>query len=108
MALSKKSTLVLINAMGDKTAANALLANIAAASAPSKKTAQVLAVALTSQLGAKTKNKSAVDEILAAVVSGAALSIGAKRRILEMMADQTAGNELINEIQLVDTKPVKL
>lgn len=108
MALSKKTQLVLINALGDKTAANALIANLNAASAPSAKTAKVLASALSSQLNAKTKVKSAVDEILAAVVSGAALSIGAKRRILTMMGDTTAGNELINDIQLVATKPIKL
>lgn len=106
--LTKKTQLIFIQAIGDKTVANALIANIAAASAPSVKNAKVLAVAMTSQYKAKTKNKSAVDELLAAIVSGAALSIGCKRRILEMFADQKAGNEFINEIQLVDTAPVKL
>lgn len=108
MALSKKSTLILINALADKKAAEALLAAINSASAVDAKTQKVLAVALTSQLKSKAKQKSAVDEVLAAVVTGAALSIGTKRRILEMMGDQVAGNELINLIQLVDTPPVKL
>lgn len=108
MALSKKSTLILINAMADKAAANALIANLNAATAPSEKTAKVLAVAMASQYKSKSKKKSAVDEVLAAIVSGAALSLNAKRAIVIMMADAAAGNELINLIQLVDTAPIKL
>lgn len=106
--LTKKTQIIFINAIADKTAANALIANIAAASAPSVKNAKILAVAMTSQYKAKSKAKSAVDELLAAIVSGAALSIGCKRRILEMFADAKAANEFINEIQLIDTAPIKL
>lgn len=108
MALSKKSTLILNNAMADKKAAAALLTAINGAVAVDAKTAKVLAVAMGSQLKSKAKKQSSVDEVLAAVVSGAALSLNAKRAILIMMGDATAGNELINLIQLVDTAPIKL
>jgi hypothetical protein len=106
--LTKKTQLVFIQAIGDKTAANAIIGNIAAASAVSVKNAKILASAMGSQYKVNSKPKSAVDELLAAIVSGAALSIGCKRNILEMFADQKAGNEFINEIQLTDTAPVKL
>jgi len=108
MPLSKKSTIILTNAMADKKAATALLAAIDGVTAVDVKTAKVLAVAMSSQYKGKAKKQSTVDEVLAAVVSGAAISIGAKRNILTMMGDATSGNELINLIQLVDTAPIKL
>lgn len=108
MALTAKTKLVLINALGDKTTANALVANLLNASAPSVKTAKVLAVAMSSQYRSRAKRQSTVDEVLAAIVSGAALSIGAKRALLVMMGDATAGNDLINDIQSVATAPIKL
>jgi hypothetical protein len=106
--LTKKTQLIFINAIADKKAANDLIANIANASAPSVKNAKILAVAMSSQYKAKSKVKSAADELLAAIVTGAALSIGCKRSILSMFGDQKAGNEFINEIQVVDTAPIKL
>ena len=108
MALSAKSTKVLIDAMASAPAANALLAAITARAPLDAKNQIVLADALTSQLHSKAKKQSEVDEILAAVVSGNPLSLGAKRRIIEMMAGATSGNELINVIQSVPTAPIKL
>jgi hypothetical protein len=106
--LSAKSTNTLIDAVASAPCAKALLAAIAARAPLDAKNQVVLADALTSQLHGKAKKQSEVDEILAAVVSGAALSLGAKRRIIEMMAGATSGNELINVIQSTPTAPIKL
>lgn len=109
MALSKATQIRLVVALASKTAAADLQAAVTARAALSVKSQKVLAVALTSQLNSKAKAKSAVDEIVAAIVSGADLSVGAKRRILEMMAGATAGNDLINFIQTnPQASPTKL
>jgi hypothetical protein len=106
--LSKKSKLILDLALASKAVSTAILANVAARTAVSAKNQAVLATALGSQLKAKTKVKSRVDEILAAVVSGAPLSVRAKTDIIITMADSTAGNELVNVIQAIPTKPIKI
>lgn len=106
--LSTKSQLVLIDALVSKPAATALLAAIAARAPLSSKNQVILANALTSQINSKTKTQSVIDEVSAAIVSGAALSLNAKKRIIEMMAGYTSGNELINVIQTVATPPIRL
>ena len=108
MALSQKSQNILIDAMASKPAALALLAAIAGQSALDSKNSVILSDALASPIHAKTKKQSVGDEILAAIVSGAALSYLAKVKIIEMMASASAGNELINVIQSVATPSVKL
>lgn len=108
MALSKKSTLVLNNAMASKPAAAALLAAIAGRSALDAKNQVVLSDALASPLKGKAKKQSACDEVIAAIVSGAALTLLTKVKIIEMMGDATAGNELINVIQSTPTAPIKI
>lgn len=47
-------------------------------------------------------------EIAAAVVSGAALSNGAKRRCLIALGGEVAGNDLINSIQATASASIKL
>ena len=108
MALSKPSQKILAIALASIPASNALQAAIAGRYALDAKNQVILADALPSQLKSKAKKQSEVDEILAAIVSGAALSLLAKRKIIEMMADATSGNELINCIQSVPTAPIKL
>lgn len=106
-ALSKKSQLILIQETNKQLAA-ALQAAIAARTALKAKDQVQLASYLTSSVNPKAKKASSAQEIIASVVSGAALSLNAKRHILIMMADAKSGNELINSIQSVSTTPIKL
>lgn len=105
--LSKKSQLILIQET-NKPLATAILAAVAGRTALSAKNQVQLASYMASTLKSKAKAKSSVDEVVAAIVSGAALSLGAKRRLLELMADAKAGNELVNVIQTVATASIKL
>lgn len=66
----------------------------------SESTKKVLVISLT--------DEKIGQEVAAAIESGAALSLEAKRRIIIMMANAEAGNELINAIQTVATKAVAL
>lgn len=107
MALSAKTQKILVQETSKPLAA-ALQAAITGRSALAAKDQVRLASYLASQLNPKAKKQSAAQEILAAVVSGAALSLNAKRHILILMANADAGNELINAIQSSATAPIKL
>jgi hypothetical protein len=111
MALSAKTHVNLIDALSSKAAALELEAIVAArAGTPSRVLTQALSDAMTS---ASTRggslNAPTAFEVLAALVSGANLSLKARQKLLIMMAgDATptggahaAGNELINFIQSV-------
>lgn len=107
MALSAKSNKILVQETNKQLAAN-LQAKIIARAALSAKDQVALASYLASALNPRSKRQSAAQEIIAAVVSGAALSLNAKRHILILMADAVAGNELINNIQSAPTAAIKL
>lgn len=107
MALSQRSQKILVQETSKPLAA-ALQAAITGRSALAAKDQVRLASYLASQLSSKAKRPTAAAEIVAAVVSGAALSLNAKRHILIMMADAKAGNELINNIQSAATAAIKL
>lgn len=109
MALSAKAQKTLVVALGSKVAATEFQALVAArAGTPSRVLTQAVSAAMTSSalLGANGKITTA-RELLAALVSGANLGLGARRKMLIMMAgDSTAaggmeamGNELINFVQ---------
>lgn len=111
MALSNKTHVNLIDALGSKPAALELEAIVGArAGTPSRILTQALSDAMASSpVRGLSLNAPTAVEVLAALVSGANLSLKARQKLLIMMAgDATptggahaAGNELINFIQSV-------
>lgn len=96
---------VMIDAWGNKQSALNFLAAISARSALSSDDYNILRDVVTSkyspQLAAAGQTPSPAQEIAAAVISGANLSLGTRKRILVAMGNKVAGNDLINNIQSV-------
>lgn len=101
MALSKLTAIRLDDAFTSKSNSAAFQAAVAARSPLSPNLQADLIVAFTA-------SKKDGAELIAAVVSGAALSKDAARRCLIALGDAVAGNELINFIQSSPTAPIKL
>lgn len=90
-------------------AAAALAAAVAAAAALAAAPApKALSATTHKRVIAAFANEKFAKEIEAAILSGAALSKEAKRRCLIALSGAIAGNDLINSIQLVATKAIKL
>lgn len=100
MALSKKTASALDHTFASMALSKEFQIAILARGIPSKKLKAAIVIALAA-------NKSSA-EIIAAVSSGAALTLAAKRRCLIAMGGDVAGNELINFIQSSATKAIKL
>lgn len=102
MALSAKFQAVMFDAWADKKSAKAFLAAVAARSALSAHDFNVLRDVMAASgaqvppVGAKINT---AVEVALAVVSGANLSLKARKKILIAMGDKVAGNALINVIQ---------
>lgn len=107
MALSSKSQKILVQETSKPFAA-ALQAAVNGRSALSAKDKVLFASFLASSLNPRSKGQSAAQELIAAVVSGNALSLNAKRHCLILMTNAVAGNELINFIQSSPTAAIKL
>jgi len=103
MSLSTKSQNILVVALSNKAAAQELVKIVTARSGTASRTLQqCLGDALISKTMVEANGRIPVGlEVLNALTSGANLSLKARQRILTMMADKVAGNELINFIQSV-------
>lgn len=106
--LSKNTFNVLVDTLASRPAATAFQAAVIGRHALDLKSQVILSEGLGSQLKSRTKLPSAVDEVVASIVSGAPLTLSTKREIIKAMSSAQAGNELINFVQSSPTAPVKI
>lgn len=105
MALSSYTRLRLTDALTSSAASADVEASVLGREAVTKDTKQ----RLDDTLGSDGLTGQAFgDEVANAIVSGDPLSHEAKRKILIALADERAGNELINFIQSSPTAAIKL
>lgn len=96
MALSSKTQIALIDALASKTAADAFITAVAGRNTSALTTSQ------KSRIIEMCGGKKAGDELIAAMASGANLSVNTAKRIIVGMAGDgvyAAGNELVNYVQ---------
>lgn len=96
---------IMIDAWANKQSALNFLAAVSARSALSSDDYNILRDVLTSkyspQIAGYNQTPSPAQEVAAAVISGANLSLSTRKRILIAMGNKVAGNDLINNIQSV-------
>jgi hypothetical protein len=108
VVLSKTELVKLEEALGSKSAGDQFIASIYNRTAPSASVVKILGVALTENVINKSSIESSLQEILAAILSGATLSLKAQRRFAEMLGDVKLALKIINMIQVVQTPKLVL